>query len=405
MRTDDIRHCPVCGSKEFRGVYRREHVVFDGHPLAGEYQVGSCVRCGTVFDRYGAKPEDYATYYTHFSKYGSKSIRLDPYYEAIADAVVSIVPDCEARIIDLGAGGGELLSALQRRGYKRLEGLEPSPECAAHIRDVLGIPCRIGSITSLEGVSGEWDLFLSTGVFEHLLEPSLAVGELNRLIAPGGYAFVLVPDLERYVECLSTPFQEFSVEHINHFTAASLGSLFSRHGWATTKIGKITRTVTPTCSYPDLWCAFSLGKEAKIPEASDEVGFRCLQEYVAASERLLARIRRHLDRTLLQGRFVMWGAGQTASLLLSDGLLRNRELVTVIDGNAAYDGRQLCGAQIVSPLRAEVAMALADIDIPILVASLREATGIEAIIRDIGYLNPVVLPLPVSESDTKFNQT
>jgi hypothetical protein len=90
----------------------------------------------------------------------------------------------------------------------------------------------------------------------------------------------------------------------------------------------------------------------------------------------------------------MWGAGQTASLLLTDGLFRNRQLIMVIDGNTSYDGQRLCGAPIVSPCRTDVAKALADIDIPILVASLREATAIEATIRGFGYTNPIVLPFP-----------
>ena len=169
-------------------------------------------------------------------------------------------------------------------------------------------------------------------------------------------------------------------------------------------MGKITRTVTPTCSYPDLWCAFSPSEDAQVPEAANEVGFRCLQEYVTASKRLLDRIRCHLERALPQGRFVMWGAGQTASLLLSDGLLRNRELVTVIDGNAAYNGRRLCGAPVVSH-RADSAKALANIDIPILVASLREATAIEATIRGLGYLNPVVFLLPGTASEIPAKTT
>ena len=95
----------------------------------------------------------------------------------------------------------------------------------------------------------------------------------------------------------------------------------------------------------------------------------------------------------------MWGAGQTASLLLSEGLLRNRELVMVIDGNAAYDGHRLCDAPIVSPLREDAVTVLADTNIPILVASLREATDIETTIQDLGYMNPVVLPLPGTDSD------
>jgi len=397
MRTA-FRICPVCGSKEFREVFRRLHVVFDGHPLAGEYQAGCCVRCGSVFDRHGVAPEAYLEYYEKFPKYHTKGRLQDPYYETIAGVVARLVQDRDARILDLGAGGGELLSALQRRGYRRLEGLEASPDCAAHIRNVLGIPCRAGSITALEEIPEKWDLLLSTGVFEHLLDPSQVVDDLSRLVAPGGHAFVLVPDLERYVECLSTPFQEFSVEHINHFTAASLGGLFARHGWAMIRTGKITRNVTPTCSYPDLWCAFSPREDVQIPEA-DEIGFRCLNEYIAASEHLLTRIGYHLDQELPPGRFVMWGAGQTASLLLSEGILHNRELAMVIDGNTVYDGKRLCGAPIVSPHRKDAITVLSSTDIPILIASLRETTAIEATIRDLGFMNPIISLLAETDSD------
>jgi len=398
MKTD-FRPCPVCGSKEFKEVYNREHVVFDGHPLAGTYLAGSCVRCGMIFNRHGAAAEDFETYYRKFSKYSPKDIFQNPYYEAIADAVAGIVSNRAVRIIDLGAGGGELLATLQRRGYHNLEGLEPSPECVAYIRKVLKIPCRAGSIISLDGLSGQWDLLLSTGVFEHLLNPSQAVREFSHLVAPGGCAFVLVPDLERYVECLSTPFQDFSVEHINHFTTASLSGLFSRHGWFTKQSGKITRTVTPTCSYPDLWCAFTPDEKAQIPETPDNAGVRCLQKYVVASEYLLACIRRHLEQALPPGRFVMWGAGHTASLLLSDGLLQNRELVLVIDGNTSYEGQLLCGTQILSPRQPEVASVLADTEMPIFVATIRESTAIESNIRNLGYMNPIICPLPGTHID------
>ncbi len=388
------RPCPVCGGTGFCEAYRRLHVLFDGHPLAGECMVGMCSGCGTVFDRRAIDASDLAAYYAILPKYCPTHVRGDPYYEEIAMVIERLAPDRSLRILDLGAGGGSLLAELQRRGYRCLEALDPSPDCAAFISRSLGIPCHTGSISLLSSLSGAWDVLLSTGVFEHLLEPASAVEEIRGLLAPGGLAFVLVPDLERYVECLSTPFQEFSVEHINHFTAASLDALFARRGWTTKARGRITRTVSPTCIYPDLWACVvpepSLGQEMSDPE-----GEGLLLEYIHASASLLEAVEAHLE-SQLQGEklYALWGAGQTASLLLGGSLPRGRKLVLVLDSNPVYAGHSLQGALVVDPARLTSAQKHLLEGLPLVIASLRESTAILDAYRRLDLGSRVVLPHP-----------
>lgn len=389
--TTSFRRCPVCSRDEFREAFRRPHVLFDGHPLAGEYVAGTCAACGTAYNGWPIPEASLSAYYRELPKYMGEAPRIDSYYEEIADAVARGVPSREARILDLGAGNGQLLAALARRGYRRLEGLDPSPECASRIESLLGIPCRTGSIAALHEIEGIWDAVILTGVLEHILEPGAAIDGFRGMLAPDGAAFVLVPDLDRYVECLSTPFQEFSVEHINHFNRATLERLFLSRGWSVAGTGRITRVVTPTCVYPDIWC---LARFAGAPQPvhRDDAGLVRLFEYVESSHRLLEAIEDHLDRELPHGRFMMWGAGQTASLLLSGRLLEGRELALVIDGNPSYRGRTLCGALVVPPAEASDRIGGDLRDHPILVASLREATAISGAIQRTGWPNRVVLP-------------
>ncbi len=391
---ESYRSCPVCGGAGFCEIYRRAHVLFDHHPLDGESIVGVCIDCGAAFDRRAVDASTLANYYMAYAKYCPSQLRDDPYYHEIAATIERLVPDHRARILDLGAGGGDLLAALHHHGYRNLEGLDPSPDCAAFIAGTLGIPCRTGSISLVETISKTWDLVLSTGVFEHLLEPGQALEGIRKLLAPGGMAFVLAPDLERYVECLSTPFQEFSIEHINHFTIRTLEALFRRRGWGIKATGRITRKVSSTCLYPDLWVCATPGYNSG-QELSNFDGKRLLLEYVSASASLLKAIEAHLEAQLYcEEHYAIWGAGQTASLLLGGSLSQNRQLVLALDSNPIYAGRSLRGAPVVNPWQLSSSQKHLLRELPLVIATLRESTAILDAYQRLDLGSRVVLPQP-----------
>lgn len=102
---------------------------------------------------------------------------------AIAGRIDEIAP--KGPVLDVGAGEGALLDALERRGRTAL-GLERDPE-----RDGM----LAGPLSDVEG-DGEWAAVVFWHSLEHLPEPGGAIDEAARLLRPGGVAIVAVPNTD-----------------------------------------------------------------------------------------------------------------------------------------------------------------------------------------------------------------
>ena len=48
---------------------------------------------------------------------------------------------------------------------------------------------------------------------------------------PGGVVYLDLPDASRYVDPYIAPFEDFSTEHVNHFSPSTLEVLASRCGF------------------------------------------------------------------------------------------------------------------------------------------------------------------------------
>jgi len=90
------------------------------------------------------------------------------------------------RVLDAGCGEGVLVEEFRER--LDIEGLDPNYESAF---------VRRGSLTALPYDAGAFDRALCLDVLEHLgyEDQAHALGELFRVIAPGGELFVTVPNL------------------------------------------------------------------------------------------------------------------------------------------------------------------------------------------------------------------
>ena len=92
------------------------------------------------------------------------------------------------RILDVGSSDGELLVALSAAGYRHLTGIDPF---VAHDRNYRG-GVRVLK-QRLEDHAGAYDLIMLNHSLEHMTEPSDALVEVNRLLAPDGWVMVRLP--------------------------------------------------------------------------------------------------------------------------------------------------------------------------------------------------------------------
>ncbi len=96
-------------------------------------------------------------------------------------------------VLDLGTGTGANLRMLRSLGFDHRAGLDQSPEairaCASkglgHVRQ--------GDLCDLPFETGSAALVLATDVLEHIEDDDLALGEVARVLAPGGHVLFTVP--------------------------------------------------------------------------------------------------------------------------------------------------------------------------------------------------------------------
>jgi len=90
-----------------------------------------------------------------------------------------------ARVLDIGAYNSEILSVLHRLGFSRLAGLDLNP-------GIRGMPFRrhiryqIGNFLQAPFPDGSFDAVTAISVIEHGLDAPKLLGEVSRLLAPGG---------------------------------------------------------------------------------------------------------------------------------------------------------------------------------------------------------------------------
>jgi SAM-dependent methyltransferase len=94
----------------------------------------------------------------------------------------------DARILDVGCGGGALLDRLARAGFNNLLGVDPL--LAADCETPRGVPLMK---RHLNEVIGEFDLIMFNHSLEHVPDPVATLKEAYERLAPGGACLVRLP--------------------------------------------------------------------------------------------------------------------------------------------------------------------------------------------------------------------
>jgi ubiquinone/menaquinone biosynthesis C-methylase UbiE len=160
-------------------------------------------------------------------------VLLRRFHRRVAAEVAAVVPAGGA-VLDAGAGSGRLLVALARaRPDLRLSGVDLEADMiaraehnarAAGIGDRLAL--RVGDVADLPYPDGTFDLVVSTLSMHHWAAVEPAIGELLRVLRPGGrlwiYDFRSVPAHGLAETAAGRPVERETFRH-------GLLHLFARH--------------------------------------------------------------------------------------------------------------------------------------------------------------------------------
>lgn len=158
-------------------------------------------------------------------------------------------------VLDVGCGSGGFLFQLKKRwpGDYQILGTDVSgaPLDYAESR---GVPVVRGDFLAQDFGSGApasgtarsreqpqpavpeagapFDVVTLWAVAEHLAEPGRFLEKTHSLLKPGGFCFVLVPNLRSLaVRLLGAKYRYVYAQHLNYFSAATLGRLGDRAGF------------------------------------------------------------------------------------------------------------------------------------------------------------------------------
>lgn len=132
----------------------------------------------------------------------------------------------------------------------KVHGIDTSRVCVDELlKD--GISCAHGSVFSERPVDN-YDLVTFVHVLEHVLDVNECVKRLCEVTHKSLY--IEVPDSTRYLTY--PPFQDFNLEHINHFTLGTLIRLFERNGMRCIKSKSDKNIHSIYGNYPAICCLF-----------------------------------------------------------------------------------------------------------------------------------------------------
>jgi len=286
--------------------------------LKSTLRVVECSSCGFIFTDTDQSQEDYDLYYSRQNMYYKPVTEITKYITDIFDVSHKYL-NSESTIIDIGCGGGSLLTLFKNKGYTKVTGVDTSKVCVEHLH-ANEISCIHGSVFSVNPT--QFDYVTCCHVLEHIIDINGFVTHLKKFMKPDGHMYIEVPDSSRYTT--NPPFQDFNIEHVNHFTHMTLVSLFDIHGFQCIESGQkiIGR------DYPSVYAIFRMKNS--------------INNYVTESERVFEQI----IETIPHEPLCLWGIGQFAYKLLPALVDRGYNVTTLVDDSPFKRGQVIHGLTI-----------------------------------------------------------
>jgi 2-polyprenyl-3-methyl-5-hydroxy-6-metoxy-1,4-benzoquinol methylase len=223
-----VSHCEICNGTEFQQIASTDR---DRALLPTVI----CLQCGIVFTNPRPSAEELETYYRDEYRVQYKdSLRPRPKHtyragkvalERMRELQPLLRPGC--RVLDLGAGGGEMLFMLREAGHT-VCGIEPNVGYAEYAREVLQLDIQIGGYAAAQIPPGSMDVVTTFHVLEHLEHPVEAFQTMFTWLAPGGRLLAEVPNV---ASTCQWPKNRFHRAHLFNFTPKTLAMAGRRAGF------------------------------------------------------------------------------------------------------------------------------------------------------------------------------
>jgi SAM-dependent methyltransferase len=350
------RSCAVCGSNNKQLLFRQQFSGFNEGNLLDGYDVVACQQCGFCFADHIPDQAAFDQYYRNMSKYErhEHSGHMNEYDQhrlpITAQLITRHVPNRQARVLDVGCSTGSLLYVLTQYGFDNVLGLDPSPVCAQVAQDLYKIRVVTGALADLSSSSETFGLIILSSVLEHIRDLDTALAKLYDLLAEQGKLYLEVPDVTAFATSPDAPFQEFSIEHINYFSIATLSNLLQKHNFQFVFAQQDSVEPSPGHIAHEIKALYQKREASAAPITRDATAEKGLADYIDQSRRVEQHIHETIDHWAISGQpIIVWGVGTHTQRLLATSKLSQANIVAFVDSNPRYQGKELNGIRILAP--------------------------------------------------------
>lgn len=216
---ETVSSCLLCQSTSFVPVAHRDR---HGQPLTTVL----CEGCGFVFTHPRPTRAEVDHFYrADYRREYKQSFTPRPKHVYRAgrvalerlDYLLPLLKDGD-HVLDVGAGGGELLFILRELGH-RVQGIEPNLGYGGAARDFLGLPVQVAGYHEAQVEPGSQHVITSFHVVEHLLDPVDALSVFAGWLHEDGLLLIEVPHV---LSNCQWPQSRYHRGHLQHFSAATL---------------------------------------------------------------------------------------------------------------------------------------------------------------------------------------
>lgn len=221
-------HCPLCASPH------HPSTLFDVRTITS-YHVSRCSCCGFVFTLPRPTAEELNAFYTssYFKRPTAGELGYENYRHAAEPNARRMWTELNAyhnfgelspkRLLDVGCATGGFMVEARAVGWE-CRGLELSEDAADVARREFGLDVVRGDLQSMSFGEERFGLVTMWHVLEHMIDPINSLEWVRRLIVPGGYLFIELPNWNSMGRVIKRDrwSQLKPPEHINFFTQRSL---------------------------------------------------------------------------------------------------------------------------------------------------------------------------------------
>jgi 2-polyprenyl-3-methyl-5-hydroxy-6-metoxy-1,4-benzoquinol methylase len=228
--------CHLCSENELLPLLE-----FGKHPIAHHFltdlrqeeyvhavTLNVCTNCGLIQLSDPAPAEMLYTEYVCLSSW-----KHQPHVQRMV-AIINGLADVtkESRIVEVGSNDGSFLRALRDEGYRNLFGIEPALDAQQAAREdgfeTLGTYFTPAVAQEQASTQGKCDLLLARQVLEHIADLGRFGEAIQRLLRPGGYVLIEVPNFDFNLDVLD--YSGIWEEHVNYFTLDTMSRYLAGAG-------------------------------------------------------------------------------------------------------------------------------------------------------------------------------